>query len=121
MKHVMMSAGVAVALLTGMATIGTAVAQTTVTTVERRAPMQLTPQQRTIIYQSVTGKPRPAPQAEVQVITGARVPSSTELSTLPEEAYVEVPAVKRYKYVYVQNQVVLVDPDTSEVVEVIAR
>ena len=119
MKHVMMSAGAAVALLAGAATI--AVAQTTVTTVERRAPMQLTPQQRTIIYQSVTREPRLTPQTEVQVITGARVPSGIELSTLPEEVYVEVPTVKRYKYVYVQNQVVLVDPDTSEVVEVIRR
>jgi hypothetical protein len=96
-------------------------AQTITTTIERRAPMQLTPQQRTIIYQSVTRDPRPAPRTEVQIVTGARVPSGIELSTLPENLYVEVPTVKRYKYVYVQNQVVLVDPDTGEVVEVINR
>jgi hypothetical protein len=119
MKHMTPLFGVALALLAGTAA---ASAQTTTTIIERSAPIVLTPEQRTVIYQTVTrGGPRVAPQVEAQVVTGARIPSAVELSALPEEVIVEVPAVKRYKYVYVQNQVVLVDPDTSEVVEVIAR
>jgi hypothetical protein len=119
MNHMTRLVGMALALLAGATAVS---AQTTTTIIERRAPIVLTPEQRTVIYQTVTrGGPRVAPQVEAQVITGVRIPRSVELSALPEEVVVEVPAVKRYKYVYVQNQVVLVDPDTSEVVEVIAR
>ena len=119
MNHITRLAGVALALLAGATAVS---AQTTTTIIERRGPIVLTPEQRTVIYQTVTrSEPRVAPQVEAQVITGARIPSSVELAPLPNEVVVEVPAVKRYKYVYVQNQVVLVDPETSEVVEVIAR
>ena len=38
----------------------------------------------------------------------------------PEAVAVEVPAVKQYKYMVVNDQVVLVDPVTSEVVAEIA-
>ena len=34
---------------------------------------------------------------------------------VPQEVAVEVPAVKTYKYMMVNNRVVLVDPVTSEV------
>ena len=118
-------AGATLVLFTGVIA---ATAQTTTTTVieqrgpatvvERRAPVVLTPEQRTVIYQNVVREPL---ATEVQVTRGARLPSSVELRALPERVYAEVPAVKLYKYVYVQGQVVLVDPDTSEVVEVIAR
>ena len=40
---------------------------------------------------------------------------------MPETVITEVPAVKRYRYMHVNNQVVLVDPDTSEVVEIIRQ
>jgi len=125
MKTIARIAAAALVLLAGASV---ATAQTTTTTVieqrgpatviERRAPVALTPEQRTIIYQNVVREPL---ATEIQVTRGARLPSSVELRALPESVYVEVPAVKLYKYVYVQGQVVLVDPDTSEVVDVIAR
>jgi hypothetical protein len=57
------------------------------------------------------------PTAELRV--GARVPATVELHTFPDEVYAEVPAIRRYRYLYVDSQVVLVDPDTSEIVEII--
>lgn len=94
-------------------------AQTTI--IERRAPgyVELTPSQRTVIYREVI-RQRPvavAPQVELRV--GAPIPEAVELYPVPEEVYVEVPQLRRYRYFNVHNQVVLVDPETSEIVEII--
>jgi hypothetical protein len=39
-----------------------------------------------------------------------------QLYTVPQEVAVEVPALRAYKYMAVNNRVVLIDPATSEVV-----
>jgi hypothetical protein len=52
---------------------------------------------------------------------GAQVPPSTELSVLPNEALAHAPNAKNLRYTVVQNQVVLVDPTTLRVVEIIDR
>jgi len=44
-----------------------------------------------------------------------------QLYSIPESVGVEVPAVKTYKYMVVNNRVVLVDPATSQVVAAFAR
>ena len=92
---------------------------TTTTTIETRGPLKLTRQQRTVIQRTVTRERRVAPPAELQISVGAEIPSSVELSAFPDAVYVEVPVLKRYKYVYVNNQLVLVDPETSQIVEII--
>ena len=103
-------------VLTLLASGVAANAQTTVV----RETVQISPAHRTTIYQTVT-RQRPAvvidPSVEVRV--GARVPRHVEFYEMPETIVTEVPAVKRYRYMHVNNQVVLVDPDTSEVVEII--
>ena len=48
---------------------------------------------------------------------GIEVPESVELYDVP--ATVEVPAVRRYRYTVIDNQVVLVDPRTRRIVEII--
>src|SRR6266705_5160365 len=113
----------ALALLAG---VGSAAAQTTVTkeTVTTRQTVKLTPAQRTTIYQRVTQEPRAQvrlPQKEVEVTVGGRIPEAADLYDLPEPVIAEVPDVKRYKYMVVNNEVVLVDPDTSQVVEIIRQ
>lgn len=104
----------------GSATV--AVAQTTTTTtttIERTAPMKLTPQQRTVIYRTVTREQRVHQPADVQVRVGAPVPPAVVLAPMPETLYVEVPAVRPLKYFYINDQLVLVDPATSQIVEII--
>jgi hypothetical protein len=101
------------------AVVPLASAQTTI--IERRTPayVELTPSQRTVIYRQVI-RQRPldvAPQVELRV--GAPIPQAVELYPVPEEVYVEVPQLRRYRYFNVHNQVVLVDPETSEIVEII--
>jgi hypothetical protein len=104
----------------GAATAAPAQTTTTTTTIERRTePLRLTPQQRTVIYRTVTRERRVVPPANVEVRTGAFVPPEVVLQPLPERVFVEVPALTQYKYFYVNNQLVLVDPRTSEVIDII--
>jgi hypothetical protein len=94
-------------------------AQTTITTIETlREPPFLTQEQRTVIYRTVR-RERQAPTAEIVVRRGAVVPPTVVLAPLPEPVYVIAPELERLRYVYVNNHLVLVDPRTSQVVEII--
>jgi len=99
--------------------------QTTV--IERSSPsvitreqVELTPAQRTTIYRTVTRERRVVPEG-VDVRLGARVPQAVELYEIPAPVVTEIPSVRRYRYMVVNNEVVLVDPATSEVVEIIRQ
>jgi hypothetical protein len=103
----------------------TASAQTTIITrepVETRTavttePLELTPVQRRTIYRTIV-RERVAPaEPTVEYRVGARLPDSVRLYSIPQEVAVEVPKIRSYKYMVVNNRVVLVDPATSLVVE----
>src|SRR5215510_7045687 len=98
------------ALLVGASAAG---AQTTVII---REPVELTPVQRQTIYRTIVReRVDPAPPT-VEYRVGARVPESVQLHSVPQEVALEVPAIRAYKYMVVNNRVVLIDPATSEVV-----
>lgn len=108
------------------ASVTTAYAQTTVITrdpaprqtIVTEEPLTLTPVQRRTIYRTIVReRVATAPPPTVEYRVGTRVPSGVELYSMPESVAVEVPAMRRYKYMTVNNRVVLVDPATSEVVE----
>ena len=106
--------------LIGMAATASAQTTTTTTTIEKRIePLRLTPQQRTVIYRTVTRERRVIPPSDVEIRAGAAVPPTVVLSPLPESLYVQVPELTPYKYFYVNNQLVLVDPRTSQVIDII--
>lgn len=113
-------AAVAAAIVAGATT---ASAQTTIITrepIESRTvvttePLQLTPVQRRTIYRTIVREHVPTePRIEYRV--GARVPESVRLYSVPREVAVEVPEIHSYKYMIVNDRVVLVDPMTSQVV-----
>jgi uncharacterized protein DUF1236 len=114
-------AAMAAALLAG---VGGASAQTTVITrepVETRTvvttqPLQLTPVQRHTIYRTIVREPVEGPPPTVEYRVGTRVPAGARLYTVPQAVGVEVPAIRSYRYMRVNNHIVLVDPATSEVV-----
>ena len=84
--------------------------------------LQLTPEQKTVIYDAVrpaAGKVK-AP-GNVPATVGAEVPPATELYFLPDRALATAPEAKAIKYTVAQNRVVLVDPTTMRVVEVIPQ
>ena len=108
-----------------------AFAQTTTitTTTETRGPSALNPEQRTVIYRTITQErpvapgpvvvPPAGPAASYEV--GAPIPREVVVSDFPEDAYIEMPELRHYRYVYVNNRLVLVDPATSRVVDVISE
>ena len=84
--------------------------------------LQLTPQQRTEINQVVSKNTlRTPPPANTPVTVGAQIPPVTELYALPESVTTDVPSAKFYRYTIAQSQVLIVDPTTLKVVDVINR
>jgi hypothetical protein len=114
MKTSLRNAAVVLALVGG---VSVAAAQTTTTTTT--TSFDLSPAQRTTIYKSVTKERVTSPSTDVRVSVGAEIPRSVELHALPSTVVTEVPGAKTYKYTVVDDQVVIVDPGTMKVVEII--
>jgi hypothetical protein len=57
----------------------------------------------------------------VVVSVGASVPPEIELYILPDDVLAEMPATRSVKYTVMQDQLVLVDPTTMRVVDIIAK
>lgn len=100
---------------------------TTITTTTRteRGPVVLTPDQRTTVYRRVVRErdvvvPRARGTEVIEYRVGTRVPRGVELRSFDDDVYADAPELRPYRYVRVNNQLVLVDPETSEVVEVIS-
>jgi hypothetical protein len=105
------------AALVLMAGASAAQAQTTVIT---REAVELTPAQRTTIYRTIVREPRTIVRPPVTVVErGPAIPERVEVYEMPETVVAAVPQVRRYRYMVVNNEVLLVDPQTSEVVEII--
>lgn len=121
-------ATVAATAVTLLASAGAALAQTTIVTQEpvqsrtvvTTAPLQLTPVQRQTVYRTIVRERVVAPPSTVEYRVGTRIPASAPLYAVPQEVAVEVPAIRSYKYMVVNGQVLLVDPATSEVVAELA-
>jgi hypothetical protein len=78
--------------------------------------VEIAPEQRTKIKEYVT-KERVAPVTVRERITvGATLPADVELRSVPSDWG---PSVSRYRYVYHDNRVVLVEPSSRKVVSVI--
>ena len=56
---------------------------------------------------------------ETTVQVGSTLPSDVELMTFPDTVYAEVPDLRPYRYTVVQDEVVLVDPGTDRVIDVL--
>jgi hypothetical protein len=112
-----------------LASATAASAQTTVITrepVESRTvvttePLQLSPVQRRTIYRTIVRERVSPARPTVEYRVGTRVPESVQLYAVPQDVAVEVPAIRSYKYMVVNDRVVLIDPATSEVVDELAE
>lgn len=125
-RQTLLLAAASAALIAGASTAN---AQTTVITREpvqtetivTPAPLQLTPVQRQTVYRTIVRERVVQPvEPTVEYRVGTRIPAATPLYTVPQSVAVEVPAIQSYKYMIVNNRVVLVDPVTSEVVAELA-
>jgi hypothetical protein len=71
-----------------------------------------------VVYRDVIRDAHPI-RRRIDVEIGQRVPQDIELEPLPQMVFSEVPDVRDYRYFVVNREVVLVDPGTREVVEII--
>ena len=89
--------------------------------IEAARMKSLTPVQRQTIYRTIVRERVSPARPTVEYRVGTRVPESVQLYSVPQEIAVEVPAIRSYKYMVVNDRVVLIDPATSEVVAELAE
>jgi hypothetical protein len=75
--------------------------------------------QRAAIVTAVRDVKNAPPGHSFNMSVGAQVPPSIELYYLPISALSQAPEARALKYTMVKNQIVLVDPTTMRIVEVI--
>ncbi len=101
-------------------TQGGAAGQSTTTTGQAGAAGKLSTEQRTQIT-SVIKEQRVAPVTNVNfsISVGTRVPRDVAFHTLPERVVTIYPEWRRYKFILVREQIVIVDPNTFEIVAIL--
>jgi hypothetical protein len=117
MKALLKSAALTLALVAGLGTAGAQLQ----TGAGLNSDLELTPQQRTAIYHALSKNKLHTPPPPLQLAIGADVPPSAELYTMPDNILSELPATKMYKYTVVQSQVVIVDPTTLKVIDILRQ
>jgi hypothetical protein len=80
------------------------------------ATVQIAPEQRTKIKQYVTAQKVAPVTLKDRVTVGATLPSDVRLQPVPAEWG---PGVTKHQYIYTDNHIVLVEPSTRKVVEVV--
>ena len=132
-KSVRRCGSVAAVLLATAIAVGPAAAQggtgnasrdspATATDAPRNVPsLELSQSQLETIYQSVSNRQAKKDTAPVgfRAAVGAHVPDSIKLEPLPKAVVELVPRTADYEYAFVANQVLLVEPRSRTVVEVI--
>jgi len=118
MKNALRYAIVAIALL---ASVGVASGQAGLPETSS-SQMKLTPAQRIAILEAVLQDGgRTAAPTGFQPSVGGPVPPSVSLRALPSGATAQSPDLYGKKYTMVQNQVVLVDPETMRVLDILRQ
>ncbi len=81
--------------------------------------LELTPAQRSAIYQELHKNNGKVAPSRFATNVGAEVPAMIELYMLPDDILAANPETKLYKYTRVDDQIVLVDPTNMRVIAVI--
>ena len=79
------------------------------------------PVRERVVVEPPLGERVIAAPTEVEYVVGSRVPASARLATFPDRIVREVPVTRGYRYMVVNDRLLLVDPATSTVVEEIGR
>jgi len=80
------------------------------------AVIELSPQQRTTIREYVVRERVPVATIPGEVRVGAAIPAGVELVAVPETWG---PSVRSYRYVHWNDRVVLVEPSSRKVIQII--
>jgi hypothetical protein len=109
MKRTLMAAGL-LACLAGASAFGQTVG------VGPPDTIVIEPQQRTVIRDYVVKEKVPAVRVQERIAVGARIPADVELRTVPSAWG---PRFAKYRYIYSDDHVYLVEPSNRTVVQVI--
>lgn len=95
--------------------------QKTGKTTESRGSVNLSQTQRTKI-ETIVGKSSAARVSHVNfdVSVGVKIPSDVHLEVLPTEVVEIVPQFRGYDYIIVGDNILIIDPDSLEIVDIIA-
>jgi hypothetical protein len=81
--------------------------------------ISLTEPQRRMLFDRVHRQHVPEANVEVELSDGATVPAEVTLEPVPQEVVTEIPMIERYRFFLANDRVVLVDPDTREVIGIV--
>ena len=88
---------------------------------QSRTTVQIRPEQRTRITETIRGlNVRPVANVGIRISVGTIVPRRIQLRPLPPAIVEFVPEFRRYRFFEVPNEIIIVDPVTFEIVEVIS-
>jgi hypothetical protein len=108
MRKLYHAGAITLAIVSG---VGVAVAQ--------RAPSDLTPTQQRTVSQGLASSPsQPAPSGP-QPQVGDKLPDSMTAQQLPDNVTDRVPGTKQLLFVKLPDRVILIDPDTKQVSEIV--
>jgi hypothetical protein len=111
--------GVAVLALVSSAGIAAAASTVGSATAEH---LNLTASQRHEIWQGVSKQAtKETPPAGFKATVGAALPSSIKMQPLPTSVSKQVPAVKSDEYAMLQKQVLIVDPSSKKIVDIVTQ
>jgi len=83
-------------------------------------PPTLSAAQRAEIFAAVSKeKSKITPPLAFSPAVGAKVPPSIALYPMPDSNLANIPAIRPYQYTVIKDEVVLVDPTTLQVVDII--
>jgi hypothetical protein len=101
-------------------TQGGAVGQSTTTTGQAGAGAKLSTEQRTQITSVIREQHvQPVTNVNFSISVGTRVPRDVTFHALPSRIATIYPEWRSYKYILVKEQIVIVDPNTYEIVAVL--
>ncbi len=110
------------AALALMASAGVAAAAGMSNSAAANDHLNLTSVQQKEIWQGVSQQAAKATTpASFKPTVGEATPSSIKLQPLPSKVANEVPAVKSYDFAMLQNQVLIVDPSSRKIVDIVTR
>jgi hypothetical protein len=78
--------------------------------------IEIAPEQRIVIKRYVVDRNVAPSMIRERVVVGSALPAEVELRAVPSDWG---PAVSQYRYVYYDNNVVLVEPTTRQVIQII--
>jgi len=78
--------------------------------------ISISPDNRTRVREYVLQQRLPPPRLQEKIVVGATIPADVALGAMPSEWG---PSVSRYRYIYTDGQVVLVEPQTRRVVQIL--